>query len=74
MQEMLDRGVAARRGIMCIHREEAYANLPRPWALTESEKAQDHCVLLPLYHQMTEADQDYVVEQLDSVLAASPAA
>lgn len=74
MQEMLDRGVAARRGIMCIHREEAYANLPRPWALTESEKAQDHCVLLPLYHQMTEAEQDYVVEQLDSVLAASPAA
>ena len=55
MQELLDRGVAARRGIMCIHREEAYADLPRPWPLTESEKAQDHCVLLPLYHQMTEA-------------------
>ena len=74
MQEMLDRGVAARRGIMCIHREEAYADLPRPWPLTESEKAQDHCVLLPLYHQMTEQEQDYVVEQLASVLAVAPAA
>jgi perosamine synthetase len=74
MQELLDRGVAARRGIMCTHREEAYADLPQPWPLTESEKAQDHCVLLPLYHQMTESDQDYVVAQLESVLVAAPAA
>jgi dTDP-4-amino-4,6-dideoxygalactose transaminase len=67
MQELLDRGVATRRGIMCIHREQAYAGLPCSWPLTESEKAQDHCVLLPLYHQMTEQDQDYVVEQLKSL-------
>lgn len=73
MQELLDRGVVTRRGIMCIHREPAYAGLPCPWPLTESEKAQDHCVLLPLFHQMTEQDQDYVVEQLESILAAAPA-
>lgn len=73
MQELLDRGVSTRRGIMCIHREAAYADLPLPWPLTESEKAQDHCILLPLYHQMTDQDQDYVVEQLESIVVAAPA-
>jgi dTDP-4-amino-4,6-dideoxygalactose transaminase len=69
MQALLDRGISTRRGIMCVHREEAYAGLPRPWPLTESEKAQDHCVLLPLYHHMSESDQDYVVEQLRTLAA-----
>jgi dTDP-4-amino-4,6-dideoxygalactose transaminase len=64
MQFMLDRGVATRRGIMCIHREKAYEHIPRPWPLNESERAQDHSIILPLYHQMTEEDQDYVVEVL----------
>lgn len=71
MQELLDRGVATRRGIMCIHREQAYADLTCPWPLTESEKAQDQCMLLPLYHQMTEQDQDYVVEQLKTIVTAA---
>ena len=61
MQFMLDRDVATRRGVMCTHREKAYTDLPCHWPLLESEKAQDHSILLPLYHQMTEEDQNYVV-------------
>lgn len=72
MQRLLDCGVATRRGIMCIHREPAYADLPPRWPLDESERAQDHCILLPLYHQMTEHEQDYVVEQLAKIAAAAP--
>jgi perosamine synthetase len=72
MQRLLDCGVATRRGIMCIHRERAYADLPPRWPLDESERAQDHCILLPLYHQMTEQEQDYVVEQLAQIAAAAP--
>ena len=64
MQFTLDRGVATRRGIMCAHREEAYADVSRPWPLSESEQAQDHSIILPLYHQMTEEDQIHVVEVL----------
>jgi dTDP-4-amino-4,6-dideoxygalactose transaminase len=74
MQQMLDRGVATRRGIMCVHREPAYAGLPLPWPLAESEKAQDHCILLPLYHHLTDQDQDYVVEQLAGMVAAASTA
>jgi len=64
MQYMLDHGVATRRGVMCAHREEPYSHLPRPCPLPESEKAQDHCIILPLYYQMSSADQDYVVQVL----------
>ena len=77
MQHMLDRGVSTRRGIMCSHREPAYEK--EPWRcagdechsspsscqqLRASEHAQDHTIVLPLYHQMTEADQDFVVSTL----------
>ncbi len=68
MQDLLERGVATRRGIMCIHREPAYADLTCPWPLLESERAQDRGVLLPLFHQMPDADLDYVVEQIQDVL------
>ncbi len=64
MQFMLDRGVATRRGIMCAHREEACRDIPRLWPLPESERAQDHGVILPLYHQIAERDLCYVADTL----------
>lgn len=71
MQSMLDRGVATRRGIMCSHREPAYADLPLRWPLPESERAQDHSIILPLYDQMSEEDQDYVAETLKEACQAA---
>jgi perosamine synthetase len=68
MQAMLDAGVSTRRGIMCSHREGAYGPGREPWvtrgSLIESERAQDHAILLPLFHQLTEAEQETVVETL----------
>ncbi|WP_235971859.1 DegT/DnrJ/EryC1/StrS family aminotransferase [Azohydromonas caseinilytica] len=64
MQSMLDDGVGTRRGIMCSHREPAYAGLPVRHPLPHSEAAQDECVLLPLFPHMTEAQQLQVVESL----------
>ena len=65
MQRMLDRGVATRRGIMCSHLEGAYSGRPEDVGdLPESERARDRGLLLPLYHDLTEADQDRVVEAL----------
>jgi dTDP-4-amino-4,6-dideoxygalactose transaminase len=79
MQVMLDAGISTRRGIMCAHREVAYqietwscgneqpvcecdkATCDR---LRESEQAQDRTVLLPLFHRMTQQEQDYVVKVL----------
>jgi dTDP-4-amino-4,6-dideoxygalactose transaminase len=78
MQAVLDRGIATRRGIMCCHRELPYVQrtvLIEPGqtdeSLCESEHAQDHAIILPLFHQLSEDDQDLVVECLRSVIAAA---
>jgi len=56
MQKLLDQGIATRRGIMCSHREPAYSNVTPPHDLHQSELAQDHAILLPIYAQMGEAE------------------
>jgi dTDP-4-amino-4,6-dideoxygalactose transaminase len=79
MQKMLDAGVATRRGVMCAHREPVYRDEPWSCGLTvencdcqegtcvrlqQSEQTQDHSIVLPLFPQMTEAEQDTVVMAL----------
>jgi dTDP-4-amino-4,6-dideoxygalactose transaminase len=67
MQTMLEAGIGTRRGIMCAHREPAYQM--EAWScgsdcLTESEQAQDCAIILPLFHQMSEQQQDAVINEL----------
>lgn len=81
MQVMLDEGISTKRGIMCSHREPAYAQ--EPWScgcsdsgrecesesgacecLSQSEQAQDNCIILPLFPQMTAAEQESVAVAL----------
>jgi perosamine synthetase len=69
MQAMLDAGIATRRGIMCAHREACYAGTGHA-SLVHSEAAQDHCIILPLYLQMSEQEQDTVVKELKSAILA----
>jgi dTDP-4-amino-4,6-dideoxygalactose transaminase len=85
MQVMLDRGVATRRGVMCAHREPAYG--PGTWScgieaacpcrpgrcarLVQSEEAQDHCIILPLFHELTEDAQAIVASSLAEALLAA---
>jgi dTDP-4-amino-4,6-dideoxygalactose transaminase len=55
---------------MNVHRELSYP--PDSWragsGLARSERAQDTTLVLPLYHQLTEEDQDRVVNTLSSVI------
>jgi len=68
MQALLDQGIHTRRGVMCAHREPAYRHLPLPFALPVSERLQDRSIILPLYPQMTDAEQDRVLAALEDVL------
>jgi perosamine synthetase len=72
MQALLDHGIATRRGIMCAHREPAYQNQPwrSPGSLSASERAQEECVLLPLYHQLRHEEQRFVASQLRAAITA----
>ena len=64
MQAMLDAGISTRRGIMCSHREHAHHDLPMPFPLAHSERAQDEIVQLPLYPGMSGDEQRRVVAAL----------
>lgn len=65
MQDLLDVGISTRRGVMNIHLEPAYvcSDFSRIGSsLVESEVAQHHSVILPLYAQMTDAECRTVVD------------
>ena len=68
MQNFWTEESPTRRGIMCSHREPCYAGENPRHTLSQSELAQDHSILLPLYAQMTEDDQCSVAEALRSAL------
>ena len=74
MQRLLDDGIATRRGVMCAHREPP-AYPAASWrcesaGLRHSEEAQDRSIILPLFPQMTEEDQQFVIQALQRACAA----
>ena len=84
MQAMLDDGIATRRGVMCAHLEPAYRREPWRCAhggahgpdtpivcdaLQESEEITGDGLVLPLFDDITEADQQRVAASLAAALA-----
>jgi perosamine synthetase len=69
MQALLARGIHTRRGVLCAHREPAYRDLPLTQPLPVSEYLQDRGIILPLYPEMTEAEQEQVITALREVLS-----
>jgi dTDP-4-amino-4,6-dideoxygalactose transaminase len=69
MQTLLGRGISTRRGVMAIHRERPYWEPSRVKSLPETSAAADQTIILPLFHQMTEEDQDYVIECIHDISA-----
>jgi dTDP-4-amino-4,6-dideoxygalactose transaminase len=53
-------GISARRGIMAAHLEPAYLGHPRP-ALPVTEMLTSRSLILPLFHDLSQSDQDLVI-------------
>jgi len=68
MEGLKDLGIQTRRGVMCAHREPAYANTPPRHPLPVSEYLQDRGIVLPLYPAMAERDVDRVVTALTDMV------
>jgi len=68
MQQLLDQGIATRRGVMCSHREPPYQGHAGQ-GLGESERAQDESLMLPLFHQMTDEEQERIAHALRAAVA-----
>jgi dTDP-4-amino-4,6-dideoxygalactose transaminase len=60
LRMLAEAGISARRGIMAAHLEPAYAGQPCP-PLPVTERITAGSLVLPLFHEMTEQEQDLVM-------------
>lgn len=64
VEALLALGIAAKPGVMTIHRQEAYRPMCRAVRLPQSERASDRSLLLPLFPAMSEEQQQTVLDAL----------
>lgn len=64
-------GISARRGIMAAHLEPAYAGHPHA-PLPVTEHLTTRTVILPVHHEITDADQRAIVDALADALSLVP--
>ena len=69
LRRLADAGISARRGIMAAHLEPAYAGTKL--CLPVTERLTKRSLILPLFHQMTESQQDHVASVVTSALTGS---
>lgn len=65
LARLADSGISARRGIMAIHRQPAYARLGcDDRALPVTSRLTDRTLILPVHHELTDAAQRRVIDVL----------
>lgn len=64
LEALADAEISARRGIMAAHRQPPYRDLTPEGGLPATEHLTDSTLILPLYHQLAEADQHRVISVL----------
>lgn len=69
MQQLLDRGISTRRGVMASHREAPYRGGGWDARLPQTSLVTDTSIVLPLFHEMTDEEQDYVMDCIEQVSA-----
>ena len=68
MQELLEKGISTRRAIMAIHRERPYRSERWENSLPQTNLVTDTGLILPLFHQMTDSEQNYIIEALHDIV------
>jgi perosamine synthetase len=71
MRRLLADGIATRRGVMAIHREAAYGYLSS--RLGHTDAAARELMLLPLFPDLSDAQQDHVIDRLAAHVVAQAA-
>lgn len=61
---LAETGISARRGIMATHRQAPYRDLAPAGSLPLTERLTDNTLILPVYHSLSNADQDRVINTL----------
>lgn len=76
MRSLLQDGISTRRGVMAVHEEGAYGDRldgGRRLGLEHTEAATRETLMLPLFPDLSEDDQDYVLERLEANVLACAA-
>ena len=68
MQTLLEKNISTRRAIMATHRETPYRSAHWESHLTQTNLVCDTALILHLFHQMTEIEQDYIIEAIQACL------
>ncbi len=71
MEKLLEEGIITRRGIMAIHTEPCYSGF-RGKELPVTERISRNTVLLPLYPDMTDKEQAFVINAVRSIMEGKP--
>jgi len=76
MRLLLRDGIHTRRGVMASHEEDSYGVTARiaGGALPHTEAATRETLMLPLFPDLTDAEQDFVIERLAACTLAAKAA
>ncbi|MDP3920826.1 MAG: DegT/DnrJ/EryC1/StrS family aminotransferase [Candidatus Omnitrophota bacterium] len=69
-QYLLEQDIACRPAYMACHLQPAYREIYPSLSLPATEKALDTVLILPLYPQMSNEEQDYVIDNLITAIAA----
>lgn len=67
MQHLLEKNISTRRAIMASHRELPYRSEHWDNCLPETEMVTDSALILPLFHQLADSEQDYIIESLQEL-------
>ena len=67
MQELLKKNISTRRAIMATHREAPYRSGNWDATLPQTNLVAETALILPLFHQFSEAYQDHVIDALYSI-------
>lgn len=68
MQNLLHKGISTRRGVMACHLEPYYKKLFKKNSLPVTEELVRDTICIPIYPQMTEKEQDYVIKSIKEEL------
>ncbi|HOA85935.1 MAG: DegT/DnrJ/EryC1/StrS family aminotransferase [Microbacteriaceae bacterium] len=66
LEAMAHADISARTGIMAAHRQPPYRALTPEGGLPVTERLTDNTLILPVYHLLTDAEQDRVIAVLRS--------
>lgn len=67
LEALAHADISARRGIMATHRQPPYRDSTPAAGLPSTERLTDRTLILPVFHSLTEQDQDRIIDVLNTV-------